>query len=406
MYLLISNKDLQKLLESGILDEAEVLAELEMLERKKYLEKHSLSVWEGANGYFYTKLIDLATGKKKLVKKKTRKALEDAIVQHYKQAEDNPSVANIFECWSKEKLEFGEISKGSYDRYLTDYNRFFKGKSFESMLITEVEEADIEGFIRQTIIACGLTRKTYAGLRILISGIFKYAKKKGYSGISISNFFGDLQLPTRIFERKVKDNETETFTEEEICRILNYCSENPNIRNYGIGLSFVTGTRIGELAALRHEDIFERYIHVQRTEVKYRDEATGKWVVEVSAYPKTEAGDRYVILPEKGQEFIKKILELNPQGEYLFQGDSGNRIRATTFNKRLYAICKDLNIRQRSSHKARKAYATTLIDANLPDSLVMQQMGHTDIGTTRKYYYRSNTSQEQSFELINQAINF
>lgn len=403
---MISNKDLQKLLENGILNEADVLATLGMLERKKYLEMHSLSVWEGSNGYFYTKLIDSTTGKKKLVKKKTRKDLEDAIVQYYKQAEDNPTVANVFERWSKEKLETGEISKGSYDRYLTDYNRFFKGNSFEAMLISEVDEEDIEEFIRQTIKECGLTRKTYAGLRILISGIFKYAKKKNYSSISISNFFGDLQLPTRIFERKVKDNEMETFTEEEISRILNYCLENPNIRNYGVGLSFVTGTRIGELAALRHNDIFEKYIHVQRTEVKYRDEKTGKWVVEVSAYPKTEAGDRCVILPEIGREFIKKILELNPKGEYLFEGDSGNRIRSTTFNKRLYAICKELNIKQRSSHKARKAYATMLIDANLPDSLVMQQMGHTDIGTTRKYYYRSNTSQKQSFELINQAINF
>lgn len=400
-----TEKVLKNLIEKGIIDEG-VLANWTMSERKKYLAEHTTSIWKGENGYYYTKLKDSKTGKKKLVKKKTKKDLEDAIIEHYRQIADNPTVGQVFERWSREKLDAKEISKGSYDRYRTDYKRFFSGKPFEAMLISEVEEEDIVSFIRDNIINCGLSRKTYAGLRIIISGMFKYAKKKNYTNISISSFFGDLQLPARIFERKINDNETETFSEEEILRIHNYCLENQNIRNYGVWLSFVTGIRVGELAALKHEDLFEKYIHVQRTEVKYRDEETKKWMVAVSDYPKTEAGDRYVILPEIGQEIVKKILELNPKGEYLFMGNLGNRIRSTTFNKRLYAICKELNIKQRSSHKARKAYASTLIDANLPDSLVMQQLGHADINTTRKYYYRGNTTQKKSFELINQAINY
>ena len=44
-----------------------------------------------------------------------------------------------------------------------------------------------------------LTRKAYAGLRTLIRGIFKYGKKKKYTEISITEFFGDLELPNNLF---------------------------------------------------------------------------------------------------------------------------------------------------------------------------------------------------------------
>ena len=63
----------------------------------------------------------------------------------------------------------------------------------------------------------------------------------------------------------------EVFDEEEIVLVTEYLKANPDIWNLGLLLQFQTGMRIGEIAALKWEDVNEkeRCIHVHRTEKKY-----------------------------------------------------------------------------------------------------------------------------------------
>lgn len=73
---------------------------------------------------------------------------------------------------------------------------------------------------------------------------------------------------------------------------------------------------------------------------------------------------------------------INPFGEYLFELN-GKRIRTYSFTSRLKSICKKLDISPKSLNKIRKTYATTLIDSGVEESLIISQMGHTDIDTTK-----------------------
>ena len=105
------------------------------------------------------------------------------------------------------------------------------------------------------------------------------------------------------------------------------------------------------------------------------------------------------------KDIWNKIIELNPNGEYLFE-NHGKRIRGNTFNKRLSTICDKLDIPRRSMHKIRKTYATTLIDKKVSESFIQEQMGHSDITTTRKLYYFSNEFEEEKYKQIEEAISF
>ena len=82
------------------------------------------------------------------------------------------------------------------------------------------------------------------------------------------------------------------------------------------------------------------------------------------------------------------------------------KIYTNTFNDRLYKACDACGIPRRSMHKIRKTYGTILLDSNLEDSLVMEQMGHSDIATTLKYYYYSNKNENHKAEQIAKAIPF
>lgn|GEM_PF-5193720 len=69
-------------------------------------------------------------------------------------------------------------------------------------------------------------------------------------------------------------------------------------------MAFETGMRVGELSGLCKSDIDERQIHVQRTEITYKDPETGERICEVRDFPKSEAGDRYLIIPDSALKTI------------------------------------------------------------------------------------------------------
>ena len=94
---------------------------------------------------------------------------------------------------------------------------------------------------------------------------------------------------------------------------------------------------------------------------------------------------------------------MNPCGEYLFMSN-GKRTISTRFNYWFYKACDAINIPRRSTHKIRKTYASTLIDANVENSIIKYQMGHSDIKTTFDHYDRDRTTQEYKTEQITKAI--
>ena len=74
------------------------------------------------------------------------------------------------------------------------------------------------------------------------------------------------------------------------------------------------------------------------------------------------------------------------------------------FTSRLYRICDELGIKRRSLHKVRKTYATKLIDGKVPDAIVQDQLGHSDISTTLHNYYFNNKSDKEKEIAVLKAL--
>ena len=390
--------------ENGIIDLEHVQEEIEMKEREKILKEHPYKIWQGKDEKWHTYLPDKE--RKRISKKRnTEREIQDLVVKYWKERNEVHTIESIFYEWINEKIKYKEIEKATYDRYETDFKRFFDG-SFRKTNIKNVTEDILEKFIKTTISEKQLSSKAYSGLRTLLIGIFKYAKKHKYSEISVYTFFGDLNLSKKIFTKKVKCIEKEVFTEEELKKVIGYINgKQCKIREQGVLLAIYTGMRPGELSTLKASDINlkNRTIHIQRSQIKYKDE-NGKCIIDVREYPKSDAGDRYLLLSDKALDTTKRILRLNPFGNFLFQDEhSKKRITENGFNHKLCRICEAVNIPVRTMHKLRKTYGTTLIDHGVSDSIITEQMGHADIKTTRQYYYYSNHGQNEKIEQLNRA---
>lgn len=397
---------LQYAIDNGMIDLDTIQKQIEMNERKKYLEMHDNKVWQGSNGKWYTYLPDEnAKDGRKLTKKSSYDLLEDEIVGFYKQKENDTYVKDIFYMWVDSKLSYGEILKQTYDRYETDFYRFFENSKLYKVKFEFITESMLEDFIKSTIHDMKLSAKAWANLRTLINGIFKYAKKHGYTKISITQFMGDLDLSKKAFKKVIKTDEQMVFTDDEIDMIMQHINNSElSIINLGIILSFQAGLRAGEIAGLKYSDLKGHILTVSKTEIRYKDPVDKHYVFEVRDSTKGEDGIRNVVVTDFAIRTIRQARMLNPFGEYLFMRD-GERIKGKAFTVKLEKMCNQLGILPRSIHKARKTYGTKLLNAGLNEKLIEKQMGHVDIETTKGYYYYNNKNMEETIGLISSAIN-
>lgn len=371
-----------------------------MNKRKEAIDRHPYKIWEGANGRFYTYLPD--KDKKRVLKSRgSRKKIEDCVYEYWKKEIDNPTIFDVYQEWIGEKLSREEITITTKNRYDRQYNETMI--EFGKRRIKSVEEYDIEKFVLNAIHSHRMTAKGFSNLRTIIFGIFKLAKKKKYITYSITEVIADIEISKKMFKKNIKEDDELVFMDDEKKKLFNYFeNKEMDLKDLGILLLFYTGMRPGELSAIQWEDVAENAINVHRTEIRYENE-DGKYVYEVRDFPKTEAGIRKVIIPNSSLWILEKIRELNPKGKYVFE-QNGVRIRTCIFDDRLRRICDKLEIKEKSLNKIRKTYATTLIDKKVDESLIISQMGHTDIETTKTYYYKNNKSLEQKSAIIDSVF--
>lgn len=394
------NEVLNYAIEHGIIDLSYIENKIEMNKREELLKKHPYEIWIGKDNRYYTYFPE-KDNKRMLKSRNTRQKIEDCIVDFWKQEMENPTIYELYIEWVDGKLKREEITITTKNRYDRQYKESMI--EFGKNRIKAIEEYDIEKFLLEAIHVHKMTAKGFSNLRTLILGIFKLAKKKKLVQYSIKNVIDDMDISRKLF-RKVKHEDDELiFMDEEVEKVLNYFKQHKlDLKDLGILLLFYTGMRPGELSALTWDDVNGNIIKIHSTEIRYENE-NKEYIYEVRDFPKTEAGIRDVIVPQSQLWILKEIKTLNPSGKYVFE-QHGQRIRTCLFDDRIRRICSKLKIKEKSLNKIRKTYATTLIDKRVDDSLIIAQMGHTDITTTKNYYYKNRKNMQQKSLIIDKVF--
>ena len=397
----LSQEELKFAYENGMIDTDTIRKSIEMNERKQYLEMHNSKIWQSTDGKWYTFVPDISKNNgRKLVKRNTKELLEDLLVDFYKEYKEPQSLEKTYKEWIDKKVKFGEISKQTVDRYNTDFERYFG--NVKNKEIRHIDEEFLDDFILDNIRKYNLKAKAWSNLRTIIRGMFLFAKKKRYTNISIGMYLSELDLSKKIFNHEKKPDENSIYSQNEVEQIVKHIYNSKRLNDIVILFAIYTGMRVGEIVALKWEDISDEYIHINRTQIKYTNEK-GVIVHEIRNSPKTEAGVRDVVIVPELKAIIKRLRTINPFTEYLFE-KNGKCIHKHSPCTRLYNLCDKFGLPRKGMHGLRKYYATKLINAGVEEIIVISQMGHTDFKTTKNYYYKNNIESEYVVDRISKAI--
>ena len=388
---------MNKALENGILDLTSIEQRVIEMERNSYLDSHCYKIYEGKDGLWHTYLPG-----RKHIRRRTRKEVEDVVVFYYIN-EVGPTIKDIFKEWNDRKLSLKKIKGSTHLRNEQIFNRFFD--KFGDHKIKDVTEEDICEFLEEKVCEFELSIRAYSNLKSILRGILKYARKKKLISISIEDAFTDIDISDRDFKIKIADDSKEIFYDDEISKVLTYCYDHKDdLCCLGVALMFGSGLRVGEVVVLKFTDISGDLIRVTKTESRYKEGNLCKFIV--SDYPKTPAGIRTVVLPEKYLWVTKAIETFGSGDRYIFTGKTKERLHTQAIRKRLYQICEKLDIPVRSPHKIRKTYGSILLDNGINSKVIEKQMGHSSISCTETYYHKDRMLIDDKRAAINSIKQF
>ena len=139
---------------------------------------------------------------------------------------------------------------------------------------------------------------------------------------------------------------------------------------------YVTGARVSEVLGVRRDQIKPNGATVElRLYGKGGKERTGR-------------------IPT---ELYQRILEVYPQGTYLFQSRAGQHFKREYISREIARATRRVLGRAVSAHVLRHSRATDLLAATHRIKAVSRLLGHSDEATTLRYYVRDAFSDEELF---------
>ena len=223
----------------------------------------------------------------------------------------------------------------------------------------------------------GLSAKSVHDILVIMRSVAKYAEREyGYR-----NPMRNISMP------KSESKKAEVFNKDERGRLQNYLQSNLTESNLGILLTMYSGIRIGELCALKWNNIDFKNGVIRVSKALQRvpnKSAKGKTALIVTS-PKSKTSVRDIPLPA----FVLDILKQNERSGYILSG-TNKPVEPRTMQNRFKAVLKDCGVRSANFHLIRHTYATVCIESGFDAKTVSELLGHSNVNITLNRYVHSS----------------
>lgn len=334
------------------------------------------------------------------------KALSDYYGLEWYDDEDRVTLESFYPTWLKYKA-LHTNSETYISRIDSDWKAYYLGTPIVKKPLRKLNKLTLDVWAHELIKKHSMTKTQYYNSTVIMRQALDYAADLN---LILENPFKYVKIDGKRMFRKVKKKPDatqvyQTAEENAITELAwkDYYSHNCtyDLAPLAIPFLFQTGLRIGELCAVRYEDIESPdYIHIQRM---YNKDT--KKIIE---HAKTDCGDRQVILTQKAREIIETARSRQKETGadsigYIFSMD-GKPLPQYAVAYRFRKYCKEYGTTVKSSHKVRKTYISTLLDAHVNINTVRELVGHSDERTTLKNYCFDRNTEAEKRKKVEKAL--
>lgn len=246
----------------------------------------------------------------------------------------------------------------------------------------------------------GLSPKTVSDITMIVKESLKYIIS---CGETIDCNYESLKIKSK------SHREMTVLSKEEEQKLVSALMENKSLTKIGILLSLYTGIRIGELCALKWEDVsFDENLiiirktmqRLQKDSIQSKNEA--KTYILISK-PKSQCSNRQIPLPS----FLSVILQeyKGDKSHFILTNSPYSFIEPRTLQNQFKRILRQIDLRDVNYHSLRHTFATRCVEAGFDIKSLSEILGHSSVKITLDKYVHSSMEQKRvSMEKLQQTI--
>ena len=269
------------------------------------------------------------------------------------------------------------VKQSTYDRLLTSV-KALESFTIASMPIGEITCIDIQQYVND------LTKRGYGLSTIKKQMRIVTAPLKQASALHIipADPGIGIRLPSRYNVSK-PERLIEAYTDQEQTALLNVLSSGRRTGYFAIALMIETGLRVGEVLALRWQDVqlTRKRINVRNTVVRLANKKQS--FVQDSV--KSESSRRTIPLTPEAINILEEQYARRVN-EWVFVNDDGERLSYEALRYQTRKACDEAGIEYRGEHVFRHTFATNCYHKGIDVKILSKLLGHADVNITYNVY--------------------
>ncbi len=276
------------------------------------------------------------------------------------------------------KGRFKESTRVKYENILEKHIKPRLGSCFPRA----ITDSMIESFSNELLFEEELSVKTVKDILVVLRSVLNFTAKR---------FRGDFPQITIVYPKQSR-KEMRILGKEEQIRLISYLLTDMDECRFGILLALLTGIRIGELCALRWENICvkEKTIKISSTMQRLKNLDTdqdAKTKIMIGS-PKSDTSVRLIPMNNDTAALCSQINPNNPDA-FILTGTS-DYMEPRTLQYRMERYTKACGLSGVHFHTLRHTFATRCVEAGFEIKSLSEILGHANTTITLNRYVHSS----------------
>ena len=277
------------------------------------------------------------------------------------------------------------IKESTYYNYVYFINKYIIN-ILGDMTIEELQNYNFNEFITELMKT--LSNKTIRDILCIVKSILNYANEEYDANIKIKK----IKSPQLIQEK------VEILSNREKGRLENACIRENTLKSIGILVCLNTGLRIGEICALKWENINldKNILYVKKTlqRVYNKEERKTKVIIDV---PKTISSIRAVPISNKLYEIIKRLRKEYKDEDFFLTGNKEKYFEPRSYQKYFKDILRKCKIKGYKFHTLRHTFSCNCIEVGMDAKSLSEILGHSKVEITLNRYVHSSYKMQKKY---------
>ncbi|MBO5340785.1 MAG: site-specific integrase [Oscillospiraceae bacterium] len=272
------------------------------------------------------------------------------------------------------------LKESTYIKYTTILERHIKSK-LGGYYPQDITSGLIQRFSRE-LLDEGMACKSVKDILVVLRSILKYAAKQ----------FPGTFPAVEITYPKEQKKEMRVLSMEEQRRFIQYLLGDIDACKFGVLLALFTGMRIGELCALRWENICLKSATIKITATMQRlrqtETGTGHKTRVVIGTPKSDSSMRMIPMTDFTTELCARMDPGQPTA-FVLTG-SGVYMEPRTLQYRMERYTRECGLEKVHFHTLRHTFATRCVEVGFEIKSLSEILGHSTTTITLERYVHAS----------------